>query len=180
MFDKIKKFFGKEDEPKTDLTLFQMKKGYFVDYFMQSWEVKEHAEYDFDGAGIGTEYLIDNGSEKQYLFVMEKGTENEVSLAKSIALNKIDSRIRTNIIEFDKSPHSFFYEDEEYFLFEASSGHYKQYDEGDDDWAQFVMYDYRNKEEDKFVSISRWSETELEAAAGTFVKDYEFSNIIPR
>ncbi len=28
------------------------------------------------------------------------------------------------------------------------------------------MYDFKNKAEDKFISITRWSETELEAAAG--------------
>jgi hypothetical protein len=179
MLDKIKKLFTKE-APKTNLSIKELKVGYIVDYFMESWEVKSHGEYSFDGGSYGAEFLIDNGKRKQFLYVEEDGTLDHITLSETLALNSIDPAIRTQIINTDNAPNTFDYQGEAYFFVECSAGLFKDYKAKEEDASEFVMYDFKNKAEDKFISITRWSETELEAAAGQSIKEYEFSNILPK
>jgi len=178
MLDKIKKFFS-PDKPKIDLTLADLKKGFILDYFMESWEVKSHGEYSYDGGSYASEFLIDCGNKKHFLYVEEDDMLADVTLSISVPMNAIDTSLRSIIQKTDEAPDSFEFEGETYYFVECSSGLYKDYGQKQEEAVEFVMYDFKNKTEDKIVSIVRWSETDFEASKGYTVKKVEFSNILP-
>ena len=50
---------------------------------------------------------------------------------------------------------------------------------GEGDGEEVIRWEFLDEDEENFLGIEQWSETELAAAAGFFVEDYEFTSILP-
>ena len=48
----------------------------------------------------------------------------------------------------------------------------------DDDWSKFVNWVFNNGDESEFISLNRWSETEIDGVQGRYAKEFEFSNFL--
>ena len=65
----FRKLFGRdkeEEEAYQDYTLDTMKKGYMVDYDLQTWVVTGYTTYDYDGF-ITQEWELRGGDEVRFL-----------------------------------------------------------------------------------------------------------------
>ena len=64
------------------------------------------------------------------------------------------------------------------FFDESGSGN--MYKDGKGSPEEFRYWDYIDKEDEKYITIEQWDENEFEAAAGYYVEEYQFTNILPR
>ena len=176
MFEKIKKLF-RGDAPKTNPTLLDLQVGWVVEYDLKDWVVKKHYEYDWGNEFYSTEFLLDSGDDQLFLAVSDEDTEIECSISREIPLNSFSLEARKSITDNDVAPKEVEYLGKKYFLSETSQGYSNE--KGSSARSEFVMYDYKDASEKEFVSITRWSESELEAFEGTYIPSYSFENIIP-
>ena len=174
--------FRKKDEdpgidPLQDLVLEKLKVGYLVDYDLKTWTVTEHNRYQYNDGRSAQEWELTAGREKRYLELAE-GSEGGWSLAQMVPFGALGSgTVRDHIQEHEDPPDRLVYKDTAYFM-EGSVGGYLVPGRGGGR-QEVILWEYVDEEEESFLSIMQWSETEFTAACGTFVEDYEFTNILP-
>ena len=175
MFD----FFKSQREridPLADLVVAKLRPGYIVDYDMESWEVTSYAVYDLgDGYEI-EEWGLRSGTRTRYLERYEDD-EVELCLSEKVPIGAIEGDIRGHIKEHDDPPAQIVYKGKTYFEDETDSGHY--FKDGKPPGTPFISWTYIDEEDESFVAIEQWGENEFEAAAGIYVEEYQFSNILP-
>jgi hypothetical protein len=171
--------FFKSDKTETNInfTVNDMKVGFMVDYFVKTWEVKKVYVYDWGNNFFSKEYLLDSGDETIYLSV-EDDDNLICSIWNKLDIFDIDSGLANSITATDDAPNRLVYENKTFIRKESSQGCCNE--EGDDKDSELVNWTYENPETNELLSIDRWGEEEYAAAKGKRVKEFEFSNILPR
>ncbi|MBL4708601.1 MAG: DUF4178 domain-containing protein, partial [Flavobacteriales bacterium] len=106
LFDFLKK---DKKEPKVDFTVNELEKGFIVDYFMKSWEVKKVSVYDWGNNCFSREYLLGSGDENIYLNV-EEDDELICSVWRKLDIFDIDSGLANSITKNDDAPDRIIYD----------------------------------------------------------------------
>ncbi len=174
IFDFFKK---KKEEPKlsSELTLKDLQKGDYVDYFMKSWKVEGVTEYDWGNNIFSREFKLNAGDEIIYVEIDEEEDET-VAISRDEKMSKIQKGLKQYIIENDGPPKEIEYKGTKYYFSEENLG--ECYEVGSDDVSQLVNWTFNDEDEENFISIDRWDETDIEASVGEYAKIIEFSNII--
>lgn len=171
-------FTKKEDDfdPLKDLELAKLKVGYYVDYDLKTWEVTAYNRYDFGEGYTTDEWELSEGREKWYL---ERAEDDEVEWAfsKKLPMGAIEGDVRQHILDHDDPPNQIVCKGKTYYLDESGSGYL--YAEGAGPAKEFIYWDFIDEEDEHFVTIEQWGETDFEAAEGHYVEEYQFSNILP-
>ena len=170
-------FFGKKKESKVDYTVAEMNLGFMVEYFLKTWEVKKVYHYDWGNNFESIEYLLDSGDEKCYLSV-EDNDELICMVSKKLEMNPIDPKLASQIVSADDAPQQLVFENKTYHRKSSGQGYCGENDDDEENWSKFVNWVYENEQD--FISIDRWGEEEFSAAKGSYVKEFEFSNILPK
>ncbi|TPN89215.1 DUF4178 domain-containing protein [Aquimarina algicola] len=172
-------FFKKDKkESKIDFTVNELKKGYILDYFMKTWEVKSVYLYDWGNNSFAREYFLDAGNEKLYLYV-EEDDELICSVWKKIDIIDIDPNIIDITIANDDAPNTITYKNSTFTKISSSLGNCAE-EGNEDEYDELISWTYQNKDNKELISVNRVGEEEFEATHGNYVKEYEFSNILPR
>jgi hypothetical protein len=175
------KFFKKKDSgtgPDLNRSVFDLEKGYVFEYDMRTWEVKESYEYDWGGERFSKEYKISDGSQSLYLSV-ETDDELELTLAEKVKVRKVQQDL-PQLIKDGKLPDSINFREKVYFLEEESPGYFKELNEPDTEWEEFIAWDYYTMDEKHILTLERWGEHSFDASFGKHIEEYEISNILPR
>ena len=174
IFDFLKK---DKTEIKVDYTISDLKKGYLLDYFLKSWEVKSVYLYDWGNNSFAKEYFLDAGNESLYLYV-EDDDKLVCSIWEKIEILDIQTDIREIIVSNDDAPNVIQYNNSTFTKIDSSIGHCTE--EGEEDYDELISWTYQNRDTKELVSINRVGEEEFEVTKGNYVKELEFSNILPR
>ncbi|MBL4652010.1 MAG: DUF4178 domain-containing protein [Flavobacteriales bacterium] len=174
LFDRFKK---KTKEAQINYTVNELGVGYMVDYFMETWEVKKVYLYDWGNNLETREYLLDSGKETYYLHV-EDEDKLVCSLSQKIEIRDIDAGLVKQIVDQDDAPQQIVHQNITYTRTSSGQGHCGEERDNEEDYAKFVNWMFENGE--NFISIDRWGEEDFSAAKGSYVKEIEFSNILPR
>ena len=171
--------FLKKDKSaiKNDFTVNELKKGFVLDYFMKSWEVTKVYVYDWGNNFFAREYLLDSGDETLYLYV-EDDDDLVCSVWNKIDISEIEPDLFKMIVANDDAPSTISYKNSMYTKIESSQGHCCE-EEDEDTHTELVNWTYKNSKEKHFISVSRTGEEEFDVSYGEYVKDIEFSNILP-
>ncbi len=172
----------KVDEPHdtiTNLSLENLRVGFFVDYDMDTWQVQAAHRYDWGGE-TSLEWQLTSSQGTLYLG-METDDETEWSLFKSIDFAALDDTVRQALMAEGDPPETITYQKTVYTLQESSGGHF--YENGiHSDTAkpqELISWDFENADGTRYLSIEQWGETEFEACVGWPVQEFQFSNILP-
>ncbi|MBC2696446.1 MAG: DUF4178 domain-containing protein [Desulfobacteraceae bacterium] len=178
---KIRDFFKKtkkdELDPLSDLSLARLKKGYLVDYDLKTWEVSAYNYYDWSEGDISHEWQLKSGDDVVYL-EMESDDEKEWSLSRKIAFGRLDSQIKKSINETGDPPEKIVFDGVTYYMEETGGGRF--YKDGQGQGREVLQWSYQDDEGQSYFSIEQWGEEEFEASTGEPVKEYQFTNILPR
>ena len=170
-------FGGKPEEPaeiNVNQTVHDLKRGYILDYDMESWEVVGSYTYRYK-THVAKEYKIRSGSKTLFLNVSDANSLL-LSLSGETNINEVDARLRTSIAS-EQPIVRFDWKGETYTLKETSRGQFT--DNRLQDWADFVGYEYVDKDNARFVYISKWEDGSIECYTGKYLKEFEISNILP-
>ena len=162
-----------EPDPIADLVLGKLKVGYLVDYDLKTWEVTGYCRYEFDGNIVKEWEITAGGREKRYLEL----ADGRWSLAKKIVIGAIDGDIRRDILRDEEPPSQIAHKGKQYYLDNSSAGY--MFPDGEGAGNEVIRWEFLDEDEESFLGIEQWSESELGAATGSFVEDYEFTSILP-
>ena len=184
-FDALKRLFtgGSSDsasddgdiDPLANLTLDRLREGYMVDYEMRTWEVTQHARYDYDG-WPADEWTLENDDDMLFLEHEEDGGDvfylsDPVDVAD---VSTDEGPLREVLRNQDAPPGTITYNGTTYTLDEEGpatrsvSGRRNE------------LYYWSFASGDDFVALERFGESDWNAYAGREVEPYEFDNILPR
>ena len=175
----FRKLFGREKEEEEeayqDYTLDTMKKGYMVDYDLQTWVVTGYTTYDYDGF-LTQEWELRGGDEVRFLEREEEDGEVEWTLTRRIEINQIEEKVIDAILEDGDPPEDITFAKVRYRG--AGSGAGIMRPEGEGEGREFIEWSYE-AEGDQVLSISQWGERDFSAYAGIVVQEYQFTDILP-
>lgn len=176
------KLFGKKEEEPIPFSrsVRDLRLGYIFEYDMQSWEITGEYEYDWGDEEFSKEYKVSDGKQSFYLAV-EDDDELELVWSVKIPLRKLGPEIAKKISEGSAPPETIIYEGQNYFLQEESPGYFNDMTTGENDnWQEFIAWDYYNEDETLNLTIEQWGERSFEASAGKVISEFEISDILPR
>ena len=177
LFDFFKK--KKEDNyDPTNIGVSDIRKGFFVDYDMTTWEVKKAYTYDWGDHYFTKEFLISDTQSEKFLCIDDNDSLS-ISLHKSVKIRHIDEDLPNYILSHDTPPNKLVYEGITYYLDEDTAGYCHEEGKPEDAWSELINWDYCDKSEKHVISITQWGEREFEASVGVKVQEFEFSNITP-
>ncbi|HAN79386.1 MAG TPA: DUF4178 domain-containing protein [Bacteroidales bacterium] len=176
-------FFKKKkvEEPTydpTNLSVFDLEKGFIFEYNMKNWEVAEVYEYDWGNNFITREYKIDSGDEVLYLSV-EDDDEVILSVMRKIKARAIDENLPETIIKNERPPQKLEFEGKIYLLDEELPGYFQNIEEDPDNWSEFISWDYEDQTEKFILCVEQWGERSFEAAVGFYIEQHEIRDITP-
>lgn len=173
-------FGGKKEEPNPfGRTPMDLDQGFIFEYDMQNWEVMAVYEYDWGNEDFSKEFKVSDGTNTYYLTV-EEDDEIEMTWCQKIPLNQIEGNIAQQIEANERPPETLVYEGETYYLDEESAGYFHEKGTDEEAWAEFMVWDYYNKNESHNISIEQWGPRSFEASHGKVLKNHEISDILPR
>ncbi len=178
-FNKL--FSKKEETPHYDSTNIRIQDldlNFVFEYDLSTWKVEKMFEYDWGDNYFTQEYQIYNGEETLYLGV-EDDDELEVTIGKKIKLRKLGATVVNHLMEQQTAPSSVVFQDEKFILLEEAPGYCNDVSKGEDNWEEFIAWDFENEAGTKVLTIEQWGEKEFEASIATYIKPFEISNILP-
>ena len=178
LFDFLKKKQEAPDYDVTNLTISDLKAGFFIDYDMKPWQIKEEYKYDWGSNNFSSEYKLDSGKEVLFLHVEDRG-ELRLSMTKSIKIRSLGEDIIDKIIKKERPPKKMTLEGITYYLHSDNAGYFNDKSAGSEAWEELVSWEYYDDDEKHILSITQWGERDFDAAVGKVIKAFEISNIIP-
>jgi hypothetical protein len=179
----FKNLFGKkeEEEPKPfSRTALDLGMGYIFEYDLRTWEVTGEYEYDWGDEEFSKEYKVSDGKDSYYLAV-EEDDEIELVWSSKIPVRQLGADIAKRISDGGAPPESLVYDNKSYHLDEESPGFFNDKTKGEnDDWAEFIAWDYYNEDETLNLTLEQWGERSFEASWGKVIAEFEISDILPR
>lgn len=178
LFDFLKK---KEEEPEydvTNLSIKDLKTGFFIDYDMKSWQIKEEYKYDWGSDNFSSEYKLDSGEEVLFLHIEDRG-ELRISMTKSIKIRTLGDDIIDKTIKKERPPKKLELDGIQYHLHTDNGGYFNDVSAGSEEWEELMSWEYYDDDEKNLLSITQWGERDFDASAGKMIKEFEISNIIP-
>ncbi len=177
LFDIFKKKEERHYDPN-NIKITDLRKGFFVDYDMKTWQVTAEYEYDWGSNFFTYEYKLDSGDESVFLTVAEDD-ELEMFVCKKVNVRAIDEDLPEFIEKNEFPPKKLTYKGVTYFKDSENAGYFRDLSTKDDEGAEFISWDYFDESQKLVLSIEQWGEREFDAAYGKMAKEFEFSNFVP-
>ncbi|MEM8963344.1 MAG: DUF4178 domain-containing protein [Acidobacteriota bacterium] len=164
-----------DDFDPVDLRLENLRPGWLVDYDMQTWTVSAKHRYDFDG-DVVDEWELVAGRTRRYLGRTE-GDGVDWTWSKKIPVGMLGAGILDHVQRQGDPPSEINHQDKPYYLDMTSAGHFHEH--GGDAGKPLIQWDFVDEDDEAYVTLEQWGETEFEAASGVYVEDWQFTNILP-
>ncbi len=154
--------------------------GYIFEYNLETWEVKEVYEYDWGNNDFTREYKISDGKSTKFLAVEEDDTL-ELVVSEKVNIRKVQTDLQKLILENEVPPETLRYDNKEFYLDDESPGYFRKLpSEDDEDWEEFIAWDYYDEDEKYNLTIEQWGDRSFEASYGKRIMEFEISDILPR
>lgn len=177
-WDFFKKKKKEDDETNLDdLVLSRMKPGFLVDYDDKTYQVTGRNYYKWEEGGRTDEWELKLGSEMVYLERSEEDGEVEWSLSRKLPISALEGDIAKHIVDDEDPPEKVTCEGVAYCFEEDDVGEY--FKGGGSASMKFVVWDFADESESKFLSIEQWGETRFDVTLSHEVEEYQFTNILP-
>jgi len=171
-----KKAPDKGPDPLSDLTLGNMKKGYYVDYDLKTWQVVSANRYDWGSGDLTYEWQLESHDDTLFL-ELEPDDEDYWSICRKQPFQKLDSGIKKQLVDYDNPPETILFELKTYYLDETGGALF--YKDNAPEEKEVFKWDYADETGKLFLTIEQWGENDYELLVGEKAEEYQFSNILP-
>lgn len=182
MFDKLLSKFRKPEASNiTNMNVRNLAVGAIFEYDLRTFQVLEAYEYDWGGNSFSKEFKVSDGSETAFLAV-EEDDHLEISYSKKLKIRLLQDNLPEYIHQHEKPPTVIDYDGSTYLYDGESPGFFRNMADNpkdDDNWSEFISWDFYAKNSNKVLSVEQWGEDAFEASVGKTVKEHEISNILP-
>ena len=171
-----KKVTGSDPDPLSDLTLAKLKKGYYLDYDMKTWQVTAANRYEWGEEDITWEWQLQCHDDTIYL-EREYDDEDTWSISRKVPFGKLDPQVRETLIKSEEAPDTILFEGTTFYIEETGGAYF--FSDGSENGRPVFVWDYLDDSESQILSIEQWGDNDYELAVGMLVEEYQFSDILP-
>ncbi|NLR90741.1 MULTISPECIES: DUF4178 domain-containing protein [Flammeovirga] len=172
----------KKEEPHydpTNISIRDLRKGYVLDYDLQSWEVTEEYEYDWGGGEFSWEYKLQSATESVFLSIEDDdfltGTVN-----KKIMWGKLPDEVEDGITSKGKPPKKITFNGKTYYRDSKNVGFWRNvHTTSSDNSSEYMSWEYYDDSEKFVLTIEQFDDEEFEASLGVVEEPDKFTNILP-
>lgn len=176
IFKKKKKEDATPHYDPTDIRIVDVRKGFMLDYNGKTWQATEEYEYDWGNSYFTYEMKLVSGNETIFLSI-DEGDMLELQVLHKLNFSRLDPAIEQAILDEDRPPRQITLEGKTFFRADERPGYFRNID--NEDWAEFISWDYFDEAEQYVLNIEQWEDHHFEASFGRIVSEHEFSNILP-
>lgn len=190
LFDKILSSTGGDKKKKkqeklpsydpTNITIRDLKKGFMLDYNLETWQVLEEYEYDWGDQFYSYGYKLSTGTEECFMTISEDGGKLEITVMKTLRLHLLGDAFNNHMRSNQKPPSKVDYEGVTYYRENESPGYFRNVEKQSASRSvEFIAWDYFDDSGVKVLSVEQWGQDEFEASVGVVAEEFEVSNILP-
>ncbi|HDL90433.1 MAG TPA: DUF4178 domain-containing protein [Thermodesulforhabdus norvegica] len=178
----FKRLFGRKKKEKTlafdptNLTLDKLQPGWFVDFDMKTWRVIAKSRYDMGDGFEMLEWELESGDERRFL-CREEDDRVYWTWVRKVPVGMIDPGLKDHILKYEDPPEEIVFDGITFEMESYGGGYFYKNCVGPG--IPFLYWDYESENERYVLTIEQWGDTDFEAAAGEYVEEYQFSNILP-
>ncbi|NME71576.1 DUF4178 domain-containing protein [Flammeovirga aprica] len=163
----------------TNIGIVDLRKGYVLDFDLQTWEVTEMYEYDWGDNDFSYEFKLESPSDTVFLSVdiddIVTGT-----VSRKIVWGRLPEEVEDGILQKGKPPKQITFEGVTYYRDSRSIGYWRNTEETDrKDSMEYMCWEYYDDTEKKVLTLERFGEEEFEASRGIVYPPDAFSNVLP-
>jgi hypothetical protein len=150
------------------MNLLSIEAGKTLQYNNTQWTLKKIIEYQWGELLFSYDYLIDNGTEIQYLGI-EKNIDNLIlSMKKDIPIDSIDLKLKEYILKNEVPPRTLNMNDIIYYFDRESVGKCKL--ENTTDWTKLTVWEYIDKTNKNVLTIEQYGDNDFFSSVGTIIQ----------
>jgi hypothetical protein len=177
LFDRFKKKKEPDYDPN-NLKIEDLRVGFMFDYDLKTWVIKEEYEYDWGDNYFTREYKLESADDIAYLHI-DYNDENSMTISRKLKVRALDEDIPEEIADHNRPPKKIRFNEVDYYLDKESPGYFSDDPEDEENWTEFISWDYYDEEGKLVACVEQWGAREFEASHGKVVNDYEITNILP-
>ncbi len=170
----------KEDElhyDPTNIGVMDIRKGWVFEYDFKTWEVTEEYEYDWGNNHFTYEFKCVSSDDTVFLGLDEAGDEIDCYIMRTLKFSRLPEDVEKSIVNDGAAPRVVTVEGITFYRDSDRAGYSRNID--DEDWDEFIVWDYVDDTGKHALSIEQWGEHEFNAAIGIIVNARDISNILP-
>jgi len=171
-------FKGKKSEiedTKIDFEIEDLKKGYFLDYDLTTWQIIDFSTYTWDNGVTDFESTLFDGGNKK-LFLTYETINKASSMYWEVSIDKIWGEARQKIrADQDLSQETFTFEGKDYHFAGEGSALVKSTKEK----YTMVNWLFESSDHKHLVSFNRYDDRFIDAYIGIRITEHQISNITP-
>lgn len=163
----------------TNISISDMRKGWFVDYDDKTWQAVEEYEYDWGKNRFSYEFMLQNGDgETLYLSLMERdGLECTMTQKLRFGTLPQAEEIEDSVQRTDKPPRELIINNIRFYRERETPGYFRNIDK--EEFSEFIVWEYRDDSELYILEVEQWGDDEFELYIGRMVPERQLSNITP-
>ncbi|MBB6459593.1 DUF4178 domain-containing protein [Flammeovirga kamogawensis] len=174
-FFKKKKKEEKHYDP-TNITIRDIRKGYVLDYDLQSWEVTEEFEYDWGDNDFSYEFKLESANDAVFLSI-EDSDFLTGTISRKVKWGKLPDEVDDALETKGKPPKKIVFDGKVYYRDIKSVGYWRNIENKES--APYMVWEYYDDSEKYVLSLEQFDDEEFEASLGIVEEPDAFSNILP-
>jgi len=162
------------EDTQIDFEIEDLKKGYFLDYDLKTWQITDFSTYSWDNGVTDFESTLFDGKDKLYLSY--ETVNDNTSLFWEQDIDKIWVAARNKIrANQDLTQETFTFDNKNYHFAAEGSAKVKSTKE------TYTLVNWLFESEDRMhlISFNKYGDGFIEAYAGIRITKYQISNITP-
>jgi hypothetical protein len=175
-FRKKKKDEGPHYDP-TNITVHDLRKGFFFDYDLRTWEVIDEFEYDWGNNIFSYEFKVRSGNDTVYMRI-ENDEEVYLIFTNKILKSHLDDTVWGHFQRYNEGPSRIEYDGETYYREGEYPGFCRNTE--DPDSVEIILWNYLDKDGENVLVVYQWNDQNYDVSVGWIDTDRAISNILPR
>jgi len=181
MFGFFKKKKKKEERhyDPTRIKITDIRKGWYLDYDFQTWEIVEEFEYDWGNNDFSYEFQLENGTGGRYFLALDEDDGLSCTLFTKLRFSKFPNadEIVNSVNRTKRPPRQLTVEGVRYYRESEELGYFRNIK--DEKFQEMIVWEYWDDSEKKVLNVEQWGDDSFEISVGFEVPEQVFSNITP-
>lgn len=163
----------------TNIKITDLRKGYILDFDLQTWEVTEEFEYDWGDNEFSYEYKLESATESVFLSV-EDDDFITGTISKKIMWGKLPEDVEEGITGKGKPPKQINLNGTIFYRDAKSIGYWRNTaTTSGKESLEYMCWEYYDDTEKHILTLEQFGDEQFEASLGKVYAQNAFSNILP-
>jgi len=161
----------------SQMEITDLRKGYLVDFDLQTWQAIEEYEYDWGNEHFTYEFKLTSFDDACYLALDENRGEITPVVCRPILVADLGTAVEEMLRYEQKPPEIIVYQAVTYKRLTEKIGHFRNIDSVN--WFEYIVWEFADDTRKRRLYIEQWDEEAFDVYIGVIKEKFAFTNILP-